>query len=60
MVLLFGNKTEQDILLRRELELLQPRLKLHFILDQPPPGWQGLSGLITEQALLQVCPLDDP
>ena len=38
--LLFANKTEQDIVLRKELEAMKPRIKLHYILDQPPQEWK--------------------
>lgn len=35
VVVLFGNKTEEDILLRQELEgiMTDPRFKVHFTLD---------------------------
>jgi NAD(P)H-flavin reductase len=39
LVLIFANKMEEDIVLRQELEALQPRLKLHYILEQPPASW---------------------
>lgn len=60
LVLLFANKTEQDIVLRKELEALQPRLKLHYILDKAPEGWKGLTGYLNENLLSSVCPLNDP
>lgn len=47
LILLFANKTEEDIVLRKELESLQPRVKVHFILDNPPEDWKGWSGYIT-------------
>lgn len=44
MALLFCNKTEKDIILRKELEALEPRVKLHLMLENAPPGWTGLEG----------------
>jgi cytochrome-b5 reductase len=44
MTLLFCNKTEKDIILRKELEALQPRLKLHLMLEHASLGWQGIKG----------------
>lgn len=53
MSLIFANLTEEDILLRAELELLAAlhpeRLKLYFVLASPPEGWtQGRSMVTTE------------
>ena len=36
MVLLSAHKKEEDIVLRKELEEMEPRVKVHFILDSPP------------------------
>jgi len=47
LVLLYANKTEEDIVLRKELEGLGDRLKLHYILDNPPEGWKHYKGYIT-------------
>jgi cytochrome-b5 reductase len=47
LIMLFGNKKEEDIVLRKELEALRPRLNLHYILDEPPQEWKGHSGYIT-------------
>jgi cytochrome-b5 reductase len=59
-VLLFANKTEDDIVMRKELEAKKDRIKLHYILDVPPEGWTHFKGYITEDILKQICPLDDP
>ena len=60
LVLLYANKTEEDIVLRKELEGLANRLKLHYILDNPPEGWNHYKGYITLEILKEICPLDDP
>lgn len=49
IVLLYGNKTEQDIAFRKELEELQKQdknLKVVFTLDEPGDGWTGRGGRI--------------
>ena len=58
--LLFANKTEEDIILRKELEALEPRVKLHYILDSPKEDWKGYKGLVTEPILQEICSLGDP
>jgi cytochrome-b5 reductase len=46
--LIFANQTEEDILLRRELEAIpSTRLKLFYTLDRPPTeGWKYGSGFV--------------
>ena len=60
LVLLFANKTEEDIVLRSEMESMSHRIQLHYILDNPPIGWKGLRGYVTEQVLTSIMPLNDP
>ena len=57
---MFANKTEEDIILRKELEAKSDRIKLHYILDNPPEGFKGYKGYITHEILKEICPLDDP
>ena len=47
LIFLFANKTEEDIVLRKELEDKSDRIKLHYILDNPPEGWKGFKGYVT-------------
>lgn len=48
--LLFANQTEEDILLRKELESIQgPRFHLRYTVDRPPEGWKYSSGFIDEK-----------
>lgn len=58
--MLFANKSEEDIVLRKEMEEWQPRVKVHFILDNPPENWNGFKGFATQDILEKICPLDDP
>ena len=30
---------------------MQPRLKVHYILDNPPPDWKGFGGFATKDVL---------
>lgn len=60
MILIFGNRTEDDIILRKELEEMVPRITLYFILDSPPEGWTGFGGFMNKDLLQKLCPLDDP
>ena len=53
--LIFGNLTEEDILLRAELEQLAKehpaRFKLFYVLNTPPAGWTGGVGFVTPDML---------
>lgn len=62
--LLFANQTEEDILLRKELEEVEAanpgRFKIWYTIDRPAPGWEYSSGFINaemiEKALLPPSP----
>ncbi|THW25249.1 hypothetical protein D6D02_02453 [Aureobasidium pullulans] len=58
--LVYANRTEDDILLRSELDLwaksYPKNLKVHYMLDNPPEGWQYGSGFITKDVLEQHMP----
>jgi cytochrome-b5 reductase len=65
VTLLYGNRSESDILLRKELEDLAAKhpkqLKLHNILgasagDPAPEGWTGEVGWIDEEKIKRLCP----
>ncbi|GAD92810.1 hypothetical protein AN0432.2 [Paecilomyces variotii No. 5] len=60
VTLVFGNVTEQDILLKREWEDLEntypQRFKAFYVLDNPPPEWTGGKGYITKELLKTVLP----
>lgn len=63
--LLFANITEEDIILRDELDALAyhypDRLTITYCLDQPPlNGWRGYSGYITKDMILETMPAPSP
>ena len=51
MILILANKKEEDILLRKELEEMEPRVKVYFILEHPPEGGKGFSGYAVKEVL---------
>jgi len=60
--LIFANVTEQDILLRQELETLQEqhgRLRIFFTLDKPPQDWRFGSGFVSAEMMQQHLPAAD-
>lgn len=62
--LVYGNVTEEDILLRKALDQMAAdhpnRLTVHYVLDRPPPGWEGGSGYVTRDMLQELLPKPGP
>lgn len=60
VTLVFGNVSEEDILLKKELQDLEntypQRFKAFYVLDNPPEGWTGGKGYITKDLLKTVLP----
>jgi ferredoxin-NADP reductase len=59
VTLLYGNRTEDDIAFRKELEALQRQnknLKVVFILNEAGSGWKGATGLITAEMIKKEIP----
>lgn len=60
VTLVYGNVTEDDILLRKELNELEntypQRFKVFYLLDKPPKDWTGGKGYITKELLKTVLP----
>uniref|UniRef100_A0ACB8FQP6 NADH-cytochrome b5 reductase 3 n=1 Tax=Sphaerodactylus townsendi TaxID=933632 RepID=A0ACB8FQP6_9SAUR len=58
--LLFANQTEQDILLRAELEEIQAqyssRFKLWYTLDRATEGWQYSQGFVNQEMIKDHMP----
>ncbi|KAK1989857.1 oxidoreductase NAD-binding domain-containing protein [Colletotrichum falcatum] len=58
--LIYANRSEADILLRRELEAFARRypanLKLHYLLDSPPDGWAHGVGYVTKDMMAERFP----
>ena len=54
--LIFANVTEQDILLKEDLDALAAKdqgFRVHYVLDKPPAGWTGGVGYVTAE-MIQV------
>ncbi|MEW5308743.1 MAG: hypothetical protein WDW38_000679 [Sanguina aurantia] len=63
--LVFGNITEEDILIREELDALAAahptRFRLHYVLNTPPTqGWSGGSGFISTDIIKAQLPAPGP
>jgi len=62
--LLYANQTEDDILVREELESLAKeypdRFKLHYTLDNPPKDWKYSQGFIDKKMILAHLPGPSP
>ncbi|KAF2100907.1 ferredoxin reductase-like protein [Rhizodiscina lignyota] len=60
VTLVFGNISEKDILLKRELEELEntypQRFRAFYVLDNPPEGWRQGKGFVTQELLKTVLP----
>lgn len=62
MTLLFGNRSEKDILIREELEQLREdypdNFKLYYIIDKAdhPESWKGEIGYVTKEMLENYMP----
>ncbi|KAG2419311.1 hypothetical protein HFD88_004106 [Aspergillus terreus] len=60
VTLVYGNVSEQDILLKKELEELEntypQRFKAFYVLDNPPKEWTGGKGYISKELLKTVLP----
>jgi predicted ferric reductase len=59
VVLLYGNKTERDIIFKSELDLMQkasrPPLTITHILSKPEEAWRGERGHIDETIIKRYC-----
>lgn len=58
--LIYGNRSESDIMLRDKLDqyakVAGDKFKLHYVLDQPPPDWKGGKGHVTKELLEERMP----
>ena len=51
MRLVYGNRTESQILYREETAALA--IPVEYVLSEPPPGWKGRTGELTQDVLAQ-------
>ncbi|KAF2215683.1 hypothetical protein CERZMDRAFT_104874 [Cercospora zeae-maydis SCOH1-5] len=60
VTLVFGNVSEEDILLKKEFDQLEQefpqRFRAFYVLDNPPQGWKQGKGFITKDLLKTVLP----
>ncbi len=59
VLLIYGNRTEQDIAFRDELAAMEsgdhPRLAVVHILSEPEETWEGETGLVDRERLQELC-----
>lgn len=62
ITLLYANKTEDDILMKRELTALQQKKPYIWrnTLEKTPPGWKDFQGFITKDMLHSLFPAPSP
>jgi cytochrome-b5 reductase len=53
MSLIYGSRTEDDILLKQSIDYFArtTTLKVYYILDSAPPSWTGGAGFVTQEML---------
>ncbi|KAL8400059.1 hypothetical protein RB594_000464 [Gaeumannomyces avenae] len=60
VTLVVGNIAEEDILLKQQLAELEntypQRFRAFYVLDNPPKGWAGGKGFVTQELLKTVLP----
>lgn len=59
MSLIFGNVSEEDILLREELDVLAQKhdnISVYHVLNTPPVGWTQGSGFVNADMIKEHCP----
>ena len=59
ITLIYGNRTENDIVFKKEFENMQKQnknLKCVFTIDEPNAGWKGLTGLINGEMIKKEIP----
>lgn len=58
--LIYGNRRWSDVIFREEIEALRERLDLTVVhvLQEPPPDWPGLQGMLTEDVLGRAIPAE--
>ncbi|KAJ3007086.1 hypothetical protein NUW54_g3681 [Trametes sanguinea] len=61
--LIYANVNPEDILLKKELDELAAkhshRFRVYYVLNNPPPGWEGGAGFVTKEHIEQHMPRTD-
>lgn len=62
--LIFGNVSEEDIILRPELDTLamarKEQFSVYYVLNNPPAKWEGGSGFVTKDIIKSQFPAPGP
>ena len=60
LLLIYGGRDLESLTLIEEIEELKNRLNLRvvYVLENPPPGWEGETGYITRKVLERWLPLE--
>lgn len=62
--LIYANVTDEDILLREELDGLASSypdgFKIYYVLNQPPEAWDGGVGFVSKEMIQTYCPAPGP
>ena len=60
MVLIYGNRSAEQILYGTELQAMAHdlRLDVHHVLSEPPPGWACLTGQLDDTVLIDLLNFD--
>lgn len=63
ITLLYANETENDILLKQELDEMSnkyPDLTVHYCLNKPSESWSGYTGYVTKDMVETLMPTPTP
>ncbi|GMY23543.1 NADH--cytochrome b5 reductase 1-like [Fagus crenata] len=62
--LIYANVTLDDILLKKEIDAFASKFpnsfKVYYVLNQPPVGWNGGTGVISKEMIQSHCPAPAP
>jgi NAD(P)H-flavin reductase len=62
--LIYANRTEADIIVRDTLDRWAAesagQFRVHYTLDEPPPGWKGSTGFVTQGMIAEHLPAPTP
>lgn len=58
VTLLYANRSENDILMKEELDALQsdPRIKIYHVISNASSEWKGFKGYVTPEMIKQTMP----